>query len=329
VKAVVIREYGGPEVLEPRDVADPELGPDDVLVAIRATALNRGDLLQRMGLYPQPGPKPEHDVPGLEYAGEIVEVGSRVEGFQAGDRVMGIVAGGAYAERIVVHHRLAVRIPECLDWVNAAAVPEAFITAHDALSQCRMCSGESVLVHAAGSGVGIAAIQIASLLGATPVIGTAGSQEKLARAAELGMDVGICYRSDDFVDKTMTATGRRGADVIVDFVGAKYLERNVASLAIKGRMVVVGMLSGVAGELNLAALLAKRAEIRGTVLRPRPLEEKAAVTKGFEKSIVPHLASGRLRPVVDRVYSIDEVASAHEYMATNANFGKIVLTVGA
>jgi NADPH:quinone reductase-like Zn-dependent oxidoreductase len=183
-------------------------------------------------------------------------------------------------------------------------------------------------VHAAGSGVGTAVIQIAALLGATPIIGTAGSTAKLQRAVDLGLDVGVCYRDEDFVDATMGATNGRGADVIVDFVGAKYLERNVTTLAVKGRMVVVGMLSGIAGELNLAALLAKRAEIRGTVLRPRPLEEKAAATKSFEKSIAPHLASGRLRPVVDRVYSLDQVAAAHEYMATNANLGKIVLTVG-
>jgi NADPH:quinone reductase-like Zn-dependent oxidoreductase len=240
---------------------------------------------------------------------------------------MGIVAGGAYAESLAVHHRTAIRIPDALDWTQAAAVPEAFITAHDALTQCRMLAGEAVLIHAAGSGVGTAAIQIASVLAAKPVIGTAGSAQKLERAEALGMDVGVCYRDEDFVEKTMRSTDGRGADVIVDFIGAKYLERNVNALAIKGRMIVVGMLGGLAAELNLAALLAKRAEIRGTVLRPRPLEEKAAASKAFERSIVPYLENGRVVPVVDSVYPIDRVAEAHEYMAENTNFGKIVLTV--
>jgi NADPH2:quinone reductase len=322
MKAVVIREYGGPEVLEVKEIADPSPGPEDLLIDIRATALNRGDLLQRMGLYPQPGPAPEHDVPGLEYAGEVREVGERVEGVAVGDRVMGIVSGGAYAEKIVVHHRMAVPIPPGLSFTDAAAIPEAFITAHDALAQTRLGCGESVLVHAAGSGVGTAAIQVASVLGATPIMGTAGSAEKLDRARELGMDVGVCYRDEDFV----AAVGPRGVDVIVDFIGAKYLERNVTALATGGRMVVVGMLGGIAAELNLAILLSKRAEIRGTQLRPRPLEEKIRATKAFGTAVLPHIASGRIKPLVDRIYPMDKAGEAQEYMATNANFGKIVLT---
>jgi putative PIG3 family NAD(P)H quinone oxidoreductase len=328
MKAVVIQGYGGPEVLELRDVPDPVPGPEDLLIDIRATAVNRGDLLQRMGLYSQPGPVPEHEILGLEYAGEVATVGERVEGFAPGDRVMGIVVGGGYAEKIAVHHRMAAQVPEAVELIDAAAIPEAFMTAHDALVQTRIGAGESVLIHAAGSGVGTAAVQIAAVLGATPIMGTAGSAEKLDRARELGLEIGICYRDEDFVECAMAATGGRGADVILDFIGAKYLERNVAALAQCGRMVVIGMLGGIAAELNIAMLLAKRAEIRGTVLRPRPLEEKIAATKAFETAVVPHIASGRVKPVVDRVYSIDEVAEAHEYMATNQNFGKIVLSLG-
>lgn len=327
MKAIVIPKFGGAEVLELRDVPEPECGPEDLLVAMRATALNRADLLQRLGFYPQPGPKPEHDIPGLEYAGEVVCVGARVEGFTVGDRVMGILSGASYAEKIVTHHRLAVRVPENLSWHQAAAIPEAFITAHDALSQCRLGCGESVLVHAVGSGVGAAAVQVAGILGATPILGTAGSADKLAAAKKLGLDIGIDYKSDDFVDATKRATGGRGADVIVDFIAAAYLERNVRALATCGRMVVIGLLGGLRAELDLGMLLAKRASIRGTVLRARSLEEKAAATRAFEKAVLPHIASGRVRPVVDSVYPLARAADAHRYMESNANFGKIVLEV--
>ena len=323
----MIPKFGGAEVLELREVPEPECGPEDLLVAVRATALNRADLLQRLGLYPQPGPKPEHDIPGLEYAGEVVRAGSRVEGFAVGDRVMGILSGASYAEKIVTHHRLAVRIPASLSWQEAAAIPEAFITAHDALAQCGLGCGESVLVHAVGSGVGAAAVQVAGILGATPIIGTAGSADKLAAAKKLGLDVSIDYKNEDFVDATKRATGGRGADVIVDFIAAAYLERNVRALATCGRMVVIGLLGGLRAELDLGMLLAKRASIRGTVLRARSLEEKAAATRAFEKAVLPHIASGRIRPVVDSVYPLARAADAHRYMESNANFGKIVLEV--
>ncbi len=325
MKAIVIREFGEPDVLELRDIPEPECGPDDLLVAVRAAALNRADLLQRRGLYPAPEPKPAYDVPGLEYAGEVLRAGSRVLGFKPGDRVMGILASGGYAERVVTHHRLAVRVPENLSWREAAAVPEAFITAHDALLQCGLACGESVLIHAVGSGVGAAAVQVASVMGATPVLGTAGSPEKLAAAKVLGLEIGIDYRNDDFVAATKAATFGRGADVIVDFIAAAYLDRNLQALATSGRMIVIGLLGGLAAELNLALLLAKRATIRGTLLRSRSLEEKAAATRSFEKSVLPHLASGRIRAVVDSVFEIERVVDAHRYMESNANFGKIVL----
>lgn len=327
MRAIVIEERGGPEVLILREIPDPVCGTEDLLVGVRATALNRGDLLQRRGLYPQPGPIPEHEVPGLEFAGEVLQAGARVEGFAPGDRVMGILAGGSYAEKIVTHNRNAVRIPDNLSDAEAAAVPEAFITAHDALLQCDLVAGESVLVHAAGSGVGVAAIQVAHVMGATPILGTAGSDEKLEAARGIGLDVGIDYHHKDFAQEVMSETGGHGADVIVDFIGASYLARNLSSVAECGRIIIIGMLGGIAAELNLAQLLARRARIMGTLLRPRPLEQKAAATRAFEKSVLPHIACGRIRPIVDRVFPLADAAAAHAYMETNANFGKIILEV--
>ncbi len=327
MKAIVIPSYGEADVLQLREVPDPVPGPEDLLVEVKATALNRADLLQRRGFYPQPGPKPEFEIPGLEFAGEVAEAGERVEGFGAGDRVMGLLAGGGYGEKVVIHHRLAARVPERLDWREAAAVPEAFMTAHDSLIQCRLEPGESVLVHAAGSGVGVAAIQVAKAMGAGLVVGTAGSGEKLEKARGLGMDVGVNYQDEDFVAATKEATAGRGADVVLDFVGASYLERNLAVLALKGRLIVIGMMGGVSAELNLGVLLQKRLEVRGTVLRARPLEEKALVTRAFEKSLLPALEAGRIAPVVDSVFPLAEAAAAHRRMEANVNFGKIVLEV--
>jgi len=327
MKAVVIPTYGDPDVLKLQDVPDPACGSEDLLIGVRATALNRADLLQRRGLYPQPGPTPAYEIPGLEFAGEVLEAGERAIGFARGDRVMGILAGGGYAEKIVTHHRLVARVPEKLSWHEAAAVPEAFITAHDALSQCELRAGESVLVHAAGSGVGLAAVQVAKAMGAVPVFGTASSDDKLRTALGLGLDVGIAYRSKDFQEEIARARGGAGVDVIVDFIGASYLERNIASLATLGRLIVIGLLGGITGDLNLGFLLNKRLRVLGTVLRSRPLEEKALATRAFEKSVVPHLESGRLKAVVDRVFPLADAIEAHRYMETNANVGKIVLEV--
>lgn len=328
MKAIVITRPGGPEVLDYREVPDPVAGPEDLLVRVRATALNRADLLQRMGGYPQPGPKPAHEIPGLEYAGEVVAAGDRVEGFAVGDRVMGLLAGGGYAELVVTHHRLATKVPGQLSWEEAGATPEVSITAHDALNQCSFVAGERVLIHAVGSGVGVAAVQIAKVLGASLVAGTAGSAEKLARARDLGLDLGINYREQDFAEEVLRATDGRGVDVIVDVIGADYWSRNLRALAVKGRMVVVGLMGGTETNANLGVLLQKRLQVRGTTLRARPLEEKAVATRAFEKSVLPHIASGRVKVVVDRVYALRDAAEAHAYMETNANFGKIVLVPG-
>jgi NADPH:quinone reductase len=327
MKAVVISSPGGPEVLQYRDVPDPIAGPEDLLVRVHATALNRADILQRMGGYPQPGPKPEFEIPGLEFAGEVLTAGGRVQGFAGGDRVMGLLAGGGYAEQVVIHHRLALKVPENLSWQEAGATPEVYITAHDALRQCDLVAGESVLIHAAGSGVGVAAIQIAKVMGASLVAGTAGSADKLAQAKELGLDVGINYREQDFAEEVLKATGGRGVDVVLDVIGAEYWERNMRALAPKGRMVLVGLMGGASTPANLGMLLTKRLQVRGTTLRARPLEEKATTTRAFEKSVLPHIASGRVKVVVDRVFPLAEAAEAHGAMEANVNFGKIVLEV--
>jgi NADPH2:quinone reductase len=327
MKAIVIAQYGAPEVLTLREIPDPVPGPEDLLVRVRATALNRADILQRRGLYPQPGPRPEFEIPGLEFAGEVIACGSRVTGFAEGDRVMGLLAGGGYAEKVVIQQRLASRIPPSLSFEQAASVPEAFITAHDALVQCSLACGETVLIHAAGSGVGTAAVQIAKAMGAALVLGTAGSEDKLAAARVLGLDLGIDYKNEVFADRVLEATDGRGVDVLLDFVGASYLEGNVRSLAEKGRMVVIGLMGGFNADLPLGALLQKRLTIRGTLLRARSLEEKATATRAFEKSVLPHLESGRIRTVVDTVFPLAEAAEAHRLMEGNANFGKIVLSV--
>lgn len=327
MKAVVITEPGGPDVLQVREIPEPVTGPDDLLVRVHTAGLNRADLLQRQGGYPQPGPKPEFEVPGLEYAGEVVEAGSRTVGFAAGDRVMGLLPGGGYAEFVSTPARLAMHIPETLSWQEAGGTPEVYITAHDALRQCGLVAGETVLVHAAGSGVGVAAIQTAKAVGASLVIGTAGSREKLDAAKALGLDVGVNYHTDDFAESVAEATAGRGVDVILDVIGAAYWDQNMRSLATLGRMVIVGLMGGATTTANLGMFLAKRAQVRGTTLRSRPLEEKALATRAFEKSVVPHLQSGRIRVPIDRTFTLDRVPDAHRYLESNANFGKVILAV--
>jgi putative PIG3 family NAD(P)H quinone oxidoreductase len=267
-------------------------------------------------------------VPGLEFAGEVIELGERVEGFVLGERVMGLLAGGGQAEQIRIHHRQAMKIPANLSWAEAGALPEVYITAHDAFRQAGLVSGERVLVHAAGSGVGVAAIQIAKAMGAAQVIGTAGGGSKLERAQELGLDVGINYREQpDFAEAVLAATDGRGVDVILDSVGGDYWERNLRSLATKGRVVIIGFMGGAKVDSSLALLLQRRATVIGTTLRVRPLEEKAQATRAFEKSVLPHIASGRVRVIVDRAFALSDVAEAHAYLESNESFGKVVLEI--
>lgn len=326
MRAVVITEPGGPEVLKVQEVADPVPGPDDVLVDVKASALNRADTLQRQGGYPAPPGIPA-DIMGLEFSGVVLEVGANVTDLAPGDRVFGLLGGGGYATRVVTHSRMCMKIPENLDFVLAAAFPEVFMTAYDALfNHCELAMGESVLVHAAGSGVGTAAVQLAHHTGAF-VFGTAGSEDKLQGAAELGMDVGINYREQDFSAVVREHTGGAGVQVLLDVIGGDYWERNLASLALQGRLVLVGTMGGGGVEADLRPLMFKRLRVHGTVLRSRPIEEKIALTNRIKRHVLPAVSSGAMKPVVDSVYPMEEAAEAHRYMESNANFGKIVLSM--
>ena len=324
MRAAVITEPGGPDVLKVMEVDDPVPGPEDVLVDVKASALNRADMLQREGGYPAPPGSPD-DIPGLEFAGVVLEAGDRVIGMAKGERVFGLLGGGGYASRTVTHHRMAVPIPDGWDFVQAAATPEVYFTAYDALfNRGNLQMGEKVLVHAAGSGVGTAAVQLAHHAGAF-VYGTAGTAEKLAGAAKLGMDVGINYHDQDFAAVVKEHTGGAGVDVLIDF-GGPYWDQNIASMAVLGRLVEVGLMGGSRVEVDLGRLMGKRLQVTGTGLRGRSLEEKLAVTAQFKRHVLPHLVSGSMKPIVDRTFPLEEVAEAHRYMETNANFGKIVLT---
>ena len=324
MRAVVLTEFGGPEVLRITEVPVPTPGPDEVLVDVAATALNRADILQRKGFYPNPFPT-EHDIPGMEFSGTVSAVGSRVTTWRVGDEVMGIVAGGAYAEQLVIHERQAIRIPRGVSLVDAAAIPEVFITAWDGLVvQGGLTSGRWALVHAVASGVGTAAIQICHSIGAR-IIGTCSSS-KVEQVRALGADVVVDYSKEDFVERVRLATDGRGVDVVLDSVGGDYLDRNVASLAVKGRIVQIGLMAGV-GSFNLGALLPKRASLIGSVLRARPLEEKVAVSQRFAAEMLPLFDSGAMKPIIDKRFTLAEIASAHAYLESNANVGKVVISV--
>lgn len=325
MRAVVLRSHGGPDVLQFEDVASPAIGEQDVLVTVAATALNRADLLQRMGFYPNPFPSgPE--IPGLEFAGTVTAIGEKVTAWSVGDRVMGITSGGAYAEQLAIHERQAMAVPSGMSLQDAAGIPEVFITAWDALVvQGGLTSGRWAMVHAGASGVGTAAIQICKAIGARIVVTCSGGKVDACRA--LGADVVVDYGSQDFVAEVAAATGGAGVDVILDVIGGDYVERNIASLAVKGHIIQVGVMAGKPVPFNVGLLLGKRASITGTVLRARPLEEKIAISQRFASEMLPLFATGQLKPVIDSVYAFANIASAHEYMASNGNVGKIVITV--
>ena len=326
MRAIVIEAPGGPEVLKWRELATPEPGRGEVRVRVRATAVNRADLLQRLGLYPAPADAPQQ-IPGLEFAGEIDAVGAGVSAWKKGDRVFGLVGGGAYAEALVTHADCVARMPDALSFTDAAAIPEAFITAWDAMvSQAGLGAGETVLVHAVGSGVGTAAVQIARALSARP-LGTARTAAKLARAGKLGMDRGFAVDGGKFADDVLRATGGRGVDVVLELVGGGYVAEDLLCMAPRGRIVLVGLMAGVRADLDLGLILRKRLVLRGTQLRARPLGEKIEVTRTFERHVVPLVEAGRLVPIVERVMPVTEAAAAHAAMAGNEGFGKIVLSV--
>lgn len=324
MRAVVLTGHGGPDVLRVDEVESPVPAPDEVLVDVAATALNRADLLQRMGRYP--GPPMAVEIPGLEFAGRVSAVGERVGTLAVGDAVMGLVNGGSYAEQLVTHERMALRPPSGLALADAAAIPEVWITAWDALvRQGRLTSGRTAVIHGGGSGVGTAAIQIAKALGAT-VVATA-SASKTAACRELGADLALDHRVDDFVDGVRELTSGQGADVVLDIVGGEYLDRNLMALRTCGTIVQVGLLGGGEASIALGRLMSKRARLVGTVLRARPLEEKIALSRRFAAEVLPLFETRSLRPVIDRRFSMNDVAEAHRYMESNANFGKILLDV--
>jgi NADPH2:quinone reductase len=325
VRAAVLRGAGGPEVLEVRQVPDPTFGPEEVLVRVRAAGLNRADLLQRRGLYPPPPGAPSQ-IPGIEFAGEVEQVGERVAMFRPGDRVMGILGGGGHAERVALHERLCLPVPPGLGWVEAAALPEVFLTAFDALFvRGRLAPGESVLLQAAASGVGTAAAQIVAATGAR-AIALSRSPHKRRQLAAFAPHV-LDPASPDLVEAVRAAAGGDGVDVVLDLVGASALALHLAVLAPLGRLVLVGTLGGSTESLDLSLVMRKRLTLVGTVLRSRPLEEKIALVQAFRKRMLPLVASGRLRAVVDRALPLEEIASAHGVLDRNESFGKVVLTL--
>ena len=324
MKAVIITHPGGPEVLEIQERPRPEPGIGQIRVRVRASALNRADLMQREGNYPVP-PGVSAEISGMEYAGEVDALGPSATLWKIGDRVMGIIGGAGHAEYLCVHEREAVPAPKALSWEDAAAIPEVFLTAYDALfNRLALRAGETVLIHAVGSGVGTAALQIARVAGAR-VVGTARSAGKLERAKQLGLDFGIDASRGEWAAQVEAAIGAERVHAVVDLVGGNYLEGNLRVLGSRGRIVVVGLTAGATAPFNMSVLLRKRLTIVGTMLRGRPVEEKIALARDFSERIVPFFDTGRLKPVVDRVLSFEQIRAAYELMESNETFGKIVL----
>ncbi|RLK24639.1 putative PIG3 family NAD(P)H quinone oxidoreductase [Micromonospora sp. M71_S20] len=325
MRAITIPEPGGPDALVWSEVPDPEPGPGEVVVDVRASAVNRADLLQRQGHYPPPPGAPAY--PGLECSGVISAIGPDVAGWEVGREVCALLAGGGYAERVAVPAGQLLPVPAGVDLVDAAALPEVACTVWSNVVQvARLGKGETLLLHGGGSGIGTFAIQLAVALGATvAVTARAGKHERLR---ELGAAHTIDYREQDFVEEVRRVTGGRGADVILDIMGAAYLLRNVAALATGGRLVVIGMQGGRKGELDLGALLAKRGTIAATALRSRPLAEKAEIVRGVREEVWPLVESGAVRPVVDRRVPMAEAARAHRLVESNDHVGKVLLTTG-
>ncbi len=325
MRAVRAPEPGGPEALVVAEVPDPVPGPGEVLVAVHAAGVNRADILQRKGHYPPPPGAP--DVLGLEAAGEVVGLGEGVDGIGVGDRVCAILPGGGCAELVALPAETAVPWPAGLDAVGAAAVPEVFTTAYDNLvNRGRLRRGETVLLHGGSSGVGTAGIQLAARMGCRVLV-TAGNADKLAACADLGADAGINYREEDFVERVRELTDGRGVDVILDIIGGRYLDGNLRCLATEGRLVIIGLMGGATAELDLGRLLTRRLTVTASTLRARPVEAKAALARQLVAEVWPGFADGSLRPVVDTVLPLEEVAEAHRRMESSEHVGKIVLTV--
>ncbi len=328
MRAVVVTRPGGPEVLEVQERPTPRPERGQVLVRVHASALNRADLLQREGRYPAPPGAPA-DIPGLEFAGEVAALGDGVNEWAIGARVFGITAGGGHAEFLTVDAGCAAAVPERLAWTDAGAIPEAFMTAHDALvTQAQVASGERVLIHAVGSGVGLAATQVARAWQAIP-FGTARTSDKIDRARAFGLEDGVAVTGDPeaIVPEVERWTEGKGVPIVLDLVGGAYVDVNIRAAAPRGRIMVIGTVAGRSATISVGMVLGKRLTLRGTMLRSRSVEEKRAVTAAFTHDIVPLLASGALRPTIDSVFDLADVAEAHERLGGNGTFGKVVLRV--
>jgi NADPH:quinone reductase len=328
MKAVVITKFGGPEVLSVEEVPTPQPGPGQALVRVHATALNRADLLQRQGKYPAPKGVVQN-IPGLEFAGEIAGLGAGATYWEKGDRVFGLTPGGAHAEYVIVEEGRLAAIPSGMDWVTAAAIPEVFITAYDAMiSQANLRPGERVLIHAVGSGVGIAAVQIARAFGGIPY-GTSRTPDKIDRAKQFGLEAGVVVdpKLSQMEEFTKRATGGEGFNVILDLAGGPYVAASIKALAQKGRIMLIATMAGNEITLQLGQVLGKRAHLIGTILRARPVEEIAELMRAFSEHVVPLFGAGKLRPSTDKTFPISSIQEAHRYQESNQSFGKIVLTL--
>ncbi|HMS39503.1 MAG TPA: NAD(P)H-quinone oxidoreductase [Pyrinomonadaceae bacterium] len=334
MKAVYIKEFGGAENLEVREVETPQKPiANQVLVNVKTSALNRADIMQRRGFYPAPKGFPER-IPGLEFAGEVAEIGENVKNFKPHDCVFGITAGGAQAEFLLTEESLLAKIPDNLDFTQAAAIPEAFITAHDAIfTNGNLQTNETLLIHAVGSGVGLAALQLAKARN-IKVFGTSRTVDKLKKSNIYGLDYGIYTETDlvkenpkNLLEVIEINNGGKGVDVILDLVGAAYFEVNLQSLNLKGRLILVGLTAGRKTEFDLGIALSKRLKIIGTVLRSRPTDEKAEANQKFIAEVLPLLESGKIVPNIDRIFKMEEIQKAHEYLESNESFGKIVLEI--
>jgi putative PIG3 family NAD(P)H quinone oxidoreductase len=328
MQAIVVREPGDEQVLRVADAPRPAPGPSDLRIRVRAAGVNRADLLQRQGLYPPP--PGASDILGLECAGTVVEVGSAVRGFAAGERVMALLTGGGYAEEAVVDHGSVLRIPPGMSDEEAGGFPEVFLTAFSNLFMPRLgalAPGETALVHGGGGGVGTAAIRLLREADHRVFV-TAGSDDKCRQCVELGATAAINYRSEEFADRVRELTAGRGVDVILDHIGARYFAANVGALAPGGRLVEIGLMGGAVAEVNLARMLVARLSVIGSTLRSRPNAEKAAIVAAFDERFGAALAAGRLRPVIHRVLPLAEAPEAHRLMQASEHFGKIVLRVG-
>ncbi len=326
MKAIVVYESEQHPLLKWEEVPGLDCGPDEVLVNIRATAVNRADLAQARGMYPPPPGASE--ILGLEMAGEIAETGANVTGWKKGDRVCALLPGGGYAEQVTVPHQMLVRLPDDWSWEKGAAVMEVWLTAYSNLFMVgELREAETVLVHAGASGVGTSAIQMAREAGARVFV-TAGEPRKLDRCRELGAELAIAYREQDFADVIAEKTGGEGVHLILDPVGGSYLKQNLKSLRPRGRLVNIGLLGGRKGETDMGLILGKSLRLIGSRLRSRPLAEKIDIVRGFEKRFWPLLVDGTLNPEIDSVYAIADAQAAHGYVAKNQNIGKVILKMG-